>query len=344
MSGPISLDNLLTALRAAGEPTRLRLLALLCHGELNVKDLTRILGQSQPRISRHLKLLTDAGLVERFREGSWVYFRLSGSGQAGTLIRRLLATLDRADPVLSRDLQRAEEVKADRARLAQDYFRAHAARWDEIRSLHVADAQVEQAMLAAFGRKPLEMLLDVGTGTGRILELFASRYRTGLGIDINTDMLAYARAKLERAGIGHAQVRQGDLYNLPLADDMAEGVIIHQVLHFLENPAQALTECARVLAPGGRLLIVDFAAHELEYLREDFAHRRLGFKTAQIRQWVRESGLHLRKHDELTPPPGDGESKDSNGKLTVCLWLAEKAARSVEPADRPPSTDLESAT
>ena len=323
VANQVALDDLLVALRAAGEPTRLRLLALLNHGELNVKDLTRILGQSQPRISRHLKLLTDAGLIERFREGSWVYFRLSSSGQAGTLTRQLLDTLDDNDPVLARDLQRAEEAKADRARLAQDYFRAHAAEWDEIRTLHIPDDRVEHAMLAALGKKPLNLLLDVGTGTGRILELFSEHYREGLGIDINTDMLAYARAKLEAVGVSHAQVRQGDLYNLPLEDGTADGVIIHQVLHFLESPAHALGECARVLAPGGQLLIVDFAAHDLEHLREDFAHRRLGFDTGQIRRWAADLELELTRHDELVPEP-----RQTDGKLTVCLWRAEKPGQS----------------
>ncbi len=326
MSGRVSTNQLLAALRAAGEPTRLRLLALLSRGELNVKDLTRILGQSQPRISRHLKLLTEAGLIERFREGSWVFFRLIGSGPASTLIRQVLQQLDVNDPVIARDIKRADAVKAERAQKAQAYFRKHAAEWDRIRTLHIAEEQVERAMRQVLGSEKIHTLVDIGTGTGRILELFAEQFTHGLGIDINTDMLAYARAKLEQAGIKHAQVRQADLYHLPLDNAIADAVIIHQVLHFLDNPAQALNECARIIAPGGRLLIVDFKAHELEILRDQFAHQRLGFETEQMRAWTAESGLDLERHIELQPNGGQPEKE-----LSVMLWLARKKA--AHPAD-----------
>lgn len=317
MREKLSTAQLLAGLKAAGEATRLRLLALLAGGELNVKDLTRILGQSQPRISRHLKLLIEAGLIERFREGSWVYFRLSESGAQAGLSRMIVEAVDTGDPVLERDRARADLVKRERAEAAQAYFRAHAGEWDRIRSLHLAEDQVEAAMLEAMGEGPFGLLVDLGTGTGRILNLFAGLARRGIGYDLNRDMLAYARGKLERSGHAHCQVRQGSLLSLSLEDNVADAVVLHQVLHFLDDPAPALVEAARILAPGGRLLIVDFSPHALEFLREDFAHRRLGIEPAQMVRWAEAAGLKIIEHRELRPGAVNGPDK-----LTVSLWVA----------------------
>jgi ubiquinone/menaquinone biosynthesis C-methylase UbiE/DNA-binding transcriptional ArsR family regulator len=304
-------------LKAVAEPTRLRLLALLARGELNVKDLTRILNQSQPRISRHLRLLAEAGLVQRAPEGSWVYFRLAESGPGHEVAKQVLQHLDRSDPVLERDGRRAESIEAERQEAAQAYFQAHAGEWDKIRSLHVAEAEVEAAVSAALGSGPFEFLVDLGTGTGRILELFGQRFHRGLGLDLNPAMLAYARSKLARAGLAHAQVRQANIYDLPLGDQTADAVVIHLVLHFLSDPQRAIREAVRVLAPGGRLLIVDFAPHALEFLREAYAHERLGFASALIAQWLAEFGLELLETRDLAPGPGA-----RGDKLTVSLWLA----------------------
>ncbi|MFZ1105180.1 MAG: metalloregulator ArsR/SmtB family transcription factor [Hyphomicrobiaceae bacterium] len=306
-------------LKAVAEPTRLRLLALLARGELNVKDLTRILNQSQPRISRHLKLLAEAGLIERAPEGSWVYFRLADAGPGREVAGRVLKLLDLADPVIVRDQIRAQSVQEERQAAAQAYFRSHAADWDKIRALHVAEAQVEAAVSDALGPGPFDLLVDLGTGTGRMLELFASRFRRGLGLDLNPAMSAYARAKLERAGVAHAQVRQGNLYDLPLADRSADAVVMHQVLHFLSDPQRAVREAVRVLAPGGRLLIVDFAPHELEFLREEYAHERLGFAGPLIAQWCADCGAEVVETRELAP-----EAASQKGKLTVSLWVARR--------------------
>jgi ArsR family transcriptional regulator len=306
-------------LKAVAEPTRLRLLALLEHGEFTVKDLTRILGQSQPRISRHLRLLSEAGLVVRAPEGSWVYFRLAEEGRGGEVARQVLEGVDGADPVLVRDQARAEALRGERQEAAQAYFQSHAGEWDKIRALHVAEAEVEAAVSDALGAGPFDLLLDLGTGTGRMLELFAPRIRRGIGLDLNPAMLAYARAKLERAGLAQVQVRQGNIYDLPFADRGADAVVMHQVLHFLSDPQQAVREAARVLSPGGRLLIVDFAPHELEFLREEYAHERLGFGTAQMRQWLEDCGLRVLDSRQL-PPPGD-----AGQRLTVSIWLASRA-------------------
>jgi ArsR family transcriptional regulator len=318
-SAGLSRPHALAGLRAAGEATRLRILALLANGELNVKDLTQILGQSQPRISRHLKLMADAGLVRRFREGSWVFFRLAESGAEAALAQAIVASLDPSDLTLARDRARAQAVQKARAEAAQAYFKAHAGEWDKIRTLHVAEREVEAAMDQALGEGPFNLLVDLGTGTGRILELFGTRAARALGFDLNHAMLAYARMKLERAGLSHAQVRHGDLYNVPLPDGAADAVVLHQVLHFLDDPAAAIAEASRLLAPGGRLLVVDFAPHELEFLREQSAHRRLGFARDQLERLLEAAGLKLARFRELKPEP-------SGGKLTVSLWLGEKPA------------------
>ena len=311
--------DLVTALKAAAEPTRLRILLLLQAGELNVKDLTLILGQSQPRISRHLKLLSEAGLIERFREGSWVYFHISDRSPGGRLALRLVAGIPASDQTARRDRERAESLKRDRETAAQSFFEAHAADWDRIRSLHVAEADVEAAMREALGPGPFKFLLDLGTGTGRTLELFADRYGRGLGIDVNQAMLTYARARLAQSGRTTAQVRHGDIYALSIADGTADAIVMHQVLHFLSDPALAIREAARVLAPGGRLLIVDFAPHVLEFLRETEAHERLGFSGPQVNQWLSEAGLKALGARDLRPVPSEGD-----GKLTVSIWIAER--------------------
>jgi ubiquinone/menaquinone biosynthesis C-methylase UbiE len=328
-SGQIGFSALNAALKAAGEETRLRVLALLSEAELTVSDLTDILRQSQPRISRHLRLLAEAGLVERFREGTWAFFRLAEHGGGAEVGRALLARLDPADPTIARDRARLASVRSARAAAAQAYFRAHAAEWDRIRKLHVADAAVEAAIRAALADKPFRSLLDLGTGTGRMLELFGGEIERGLGLDLSLDMLLLARDRLERAGLKNCSVRQGDLYDLPLANAAFDVVILHQVLHFLDDGARAIKEAARVLRPGGRLLVVDFAPHEQEFLREQFAHRRLGFARETVTQWMAGAGLEPLLHKSLKPEAG------SEGKIAVSLWLARDArALMVAPAQR----------
>jgi ubiquinone/menaquinone biosynthesis C-methylase UbiE len=325
----LSSAQVLAALRGAGEATRLRILALLAATEHNVKDLTQILVQSQPRISRHLKLMAEARIITRYREGSWVFFRIADTGPEGALARAIVDSLDPSDLTLARDRARAEAVQKARAAAAQEYFKAHAAEWDSIRALHVAESQVEKAMEQALGAGPFELLVDLGTGTGRILELFGPRADKALGFDLNHDMLAYARAKLEREGLGQAQVRHGDLYNIPLPDGAADAVVVHQVLHFLDDPAAAVAEAARLLAPGGRLLVVDFAPHELEFLREQSAHRRLGFGRAQLGRMMEAAGLKLLSFQDLNPQGTASPDETSpDGKLTVSLWLGQKPAAS----------------
>ncbi len=313
-------DELLAGLRAAGEPTRLRLLALCAQGELTVSELTQILGQSQPRISRHLKLLCDAGLLDRFPEGTWAFYRLAERGPGLELSRalaRLMAPEDRGDdPNLSQDLARLAEVKRARQARAEAYFRANAAHWNEIRSLHVPEAEVERALLTAFTGRPIRQFLDIGTGTGRILELFKERAERGMGIDLSREMLAVARARLEDAGCSQFQVRHGDMYHLPFGPSSVDAISIHQVLHYADEPAAAIREAARVLAPGGRLAVVDFAPHQLESLRDEHAHRRLGFTHDEVAAWFVSAGLVPIAPTELAGDP-----------LTVTIWAADAPAQ-----------------
>ena len=314
----MQLDQMVNVLKAVAEPSRLRILALLSKGDLTVSDLTTILGQSQPRVSRHLKLLAEADLIDRYQEGAWAYFRLSDNAVCGTLVRGILGRLDCADALIERDLERLSQVKSSRQERAAAYFSANAGSWDEIRKLHVSESAVETALKAIVGDRPFQAMLDVGTGTGRLLELFAPLYQRGLGIDINRDMLAVARANLELAGIANAQVRQGDVYALPVERERFDLVTIHQVLHFLDDPQAAIREAARALRPGGRLLIVDFAPHKLEFLREEHAHLRLGFSDEQMLGWMKDAGLEPVKTVELEPIFTNGDDG-----LTVKLWLAQ---------------------
>jgi ArsR family transcriptional regulator len=327
---PLSLEALIGALKAAGERTRLRILVLLAEAELTVKDLTAILGQSQPRISRHLKLLTEAGLVDRHPEGAWVFYRLTDD-PARRIGRELAGLADADDPALLRDRERLAQVKRDHAEQARRYFAENAADWDSIRALHVAEAAVETAILDVVGARHFDSMLDLGTGTGRLLELLHPLYNRAVGIDASTDMLAVARANLDRAGIANAQIRLGDIYNLPLTRDSFNLITIHQVLHYLDDPERAIAEAARVLRPSGRLLIIDFAPHQLEFLRERHAHRRLGFAHEPMRQWIEAPGLALDKAIDLTTGGGPD-------KLTVTIWLAHD--RRMVIADNPASREV----
>jgi ArsR family transcriptional regulator len=300
---------------ASGERTRLRIVALLARGELTVSELAHVLGQSQPRVSRHLKLLVDAGLLERFPEGTSVFYRLAERGDQAALGRAVLGFLGAADPVLAGDGARLDAVRQARAAAADAYFRAAAADWDRIRALHVDECEVERTMLDALGDGPLGDVLDVGTGTGRVLALLAPRARRAVGIDLSPAMLGVARAALDPAAHPNVQVRHGDMYHLPFGHGAVDLVVFHQVLHYADDAAAAVAEAARCLRPGGRVLVVDFAPHQVEALRAEHAHRRLGFTDREVASWFRAVGLAPAEPLRL---PGD--------PLTVCVWLAHAPA------------------
>jgi len=314
-------DTVVGGLRAAAEPTRLRLLALCSRAELTVSELTEILGQSQPRVSRHLKLLCEGGLLVRVREGTSAFYRVATEGSDGDLARYLMACLDGDDAALAPDFARLEAVRRQRAEVAAAYFRRNAANWDEIRSLYVDEAEVETAVLAQLPGARVGDHLDIGTGTGRILELVAPHADRAIGIDLSREMLAVARTRLEPPNVGHCQLRQGDMYRLPWPDDSFDLVTFHQVMHYADDPGAALAEAARVLRPGGRLIVVDFAPHDLDFLRSGHAHRRLGIGDDEITAWFEAAGLQPAPATAL---PGT--------RLTVKVWAADRQAAPVQPA------------
>ncbi len=307
--------------RALADPTRVRIVTLLRAMELSVGELAQVLGQSQPRVSRHVKILIDAGLVERRKEGSWVFLSLGQAQRMGPVFDLFDAwsALDGADPWAVADAARLAAVRADRAAAAERYFAVHAADWDELRSLHIAESEVEAAVERALAGRPLGRLVDIGTGTGRMIELFAAAADNALGIDRSPEMLRLARVKLTEAGLDNAELRQGDMYALPVPAGTADTVIIHQVLHYAQQPAAAVAEAARLLGDGGRLLIVDFAPHELEELRDRDAHVRLGFADEVMLRYLASAGL-------------DGEVVErlEGGELTVTLWMGTRTAQTLK--------------
>lgn len=317
----------LDVFRAAADPTRLRILVLLRAMELSVGELAQVLGQSQPRVSRHVKILADARLTVRRKEGSWVFLGLGDEARIRPLLDAIDAwtRIDGGDPWTVADAARLAAVRAERAAAAERYFAQHADQWDAIRSLHVAETEVEAAMMAVLGEGPLGRLVDIGTGTGRMIELFAPGAITACGVDRSPEMLRLARAKLAEADFANVELRQGDMYALPLGAGSADVVILHQVLHFAQQPAAAIAEAARLLDAGGRILIVDFAPHEREELRTQDAHARLGFSDDQIARWFDAAGLAVAAVERL-----------GGGELTVNLWLGTKP-----PAARPIGAEVQ---
>ena len=300
--------------QALADPSRLRIVALLRSMELSVGELAQVLCQSQPRVSRHVKILADSGLIDRHKEGSWVFLALTGGERTTALVGLFDQCLDdQSRLLLDCDAVRLAAVRADRAEAAARYFAVHAEAWDSIRSLHVAESAVERAIESALADRPLGTLVDIGTGTGRMIELLGPAAAQALGVDRSSEMLRLARVKFDKAGIADASLRQADMYALPLGAGSADSVIIHQVLHYAQAPAAAIAEAARVLRPGGRLLVVDFAAHDREDLRSTDAHLRLGFSDEAIAGWFAAAGLDPDLVEHL---PG--------GELTVTLWRGVK--------------------
>lgn len=320
----MGLDATLSVFRAVGEESRLRILALLARGELTVSEITNILGQSQPRVSRHLKILADAGLVERHREGAWMFYRTAGRSKEDASLKAVLRAVEAmaadGDRIIARDAERFVQSREARAAQAAAYFQENAREWSRIRRLHLPESDIEARIVELAGAEPADLFVDLGTGTGRMLEIFADRYAEGVGYDLSHEMLAIARTNLERAGVDHAQVRHGDLFSVPLESQTADIVCVHQVLHYLAEPEAAVREAARLLKPGGRLIISDFAPHELEFLRDEHAHRRLGFSDEEVCNWCEAVGLRLARVEALSP--ASGEKK----KLTVKIWLCTAPA------------------
>jgi DNA-binding transcriptional ArsR family regulator len=279
-----------SALRAAAEPTRLRLLALLARAELTVGEICDIIGQSQPRVSRHLKLLCDADLLDRIREQLWVYYRVPASGAARDTVAQLLALVDENDDVIRRDRRRMEEVIAERGRRAADELAGE--RGTE--TSEVIDATVLEELAA----EPIGALLDVGTGSGHILKLLGGKATRAVGIDISSDALRLARTKVHSAGLSHCELQRGDMYDLPFAAPLFDTAVAERVLADAERPVLALAEICRTLKHGGRAIVIeDFdaltaasPANPIATLREWFA--KAGLEISRVRPVDTEAG-HL---------------------------------------------------
>ncbi len=320
------MDDLLNIMRALGDPTRLRIALLIRQLELSVGEVVQILGQSQPRVSRHVRILDEAGITERNKEGSWVFLR-PGSQLTSGRLDALFAMTDGSEArMVQRDLSKLAEVRAARASMAAAYFAQYASEWDQLRSLHVAESEVEDAMQKLLSAAPLGRVLDVGTGTGRMIELFARDAEKFTAVDNNAEMLRVARAKLSGTAddtgyrSANVEVKMGDFNALPLPDAYFDTILFHQVLHYAQAPERVIAEAARVLAPSGRMMIVDFAAHDHEELRTVHAHARLGFRDEMIARAFVGCGLKMLHQDTL-----------HGGKLTMKIWLGQKQPQKTGP-------------
>lgn len=322
-------------LRALADPTRLRIMRLLAAMELAVGELAQVLGQSQPRVSRHIRILCDAGLAERRKEGSWVFLRSAiGEGRApplGAAAASCLAIAERDDAQFAarcaEDRRHLAAIRAAREASAAAYFARHAAEWDRLRGLHSPDGPVEMALVKVLGAKTLGALLDVGTGTGRIAELFAPRAAQITGLDLSPEMLRIARTRLQHLPSEQVSLVQGDFSALPFAAASFDTVVFHQVLHYAQDPGAVLTEAARVCRSGGRIAVVDFAAHDREELRVSHAHARLGFSDEQMLALLSEAGFAPAPPLALPGKP-----------LTVKIWTGVRngtaeTLRSAEPVN-----------
>ncbi|MDG2033029.1 MAG: metalloregulator ArsR/SmtB family transcription factor [Rhodospirillales bacterium] len=309
----MTLDSVLRLLKSVADESRLRLLAICARGEFTVSDFVQILGQSQPRVSRHLKILCDAGLLERVREGNWVFYRLVNSAEIRSLTQQMLALIPATDTRARSDQLRLSHIKDVRLDAAEQYFQQAASEWVKLRSLHVEDLDVERALCELVGKEMPETLLDIGTGTGRILEILAPFLTSGEGVDLSPEMLSVARTNLDKPGLEHCRVRQGNMYHLPYEDAAFDYVTLHQVLHFAGQPADVVAEISRVLRLSGTAVIIDFAPHNYEEFREEFQHRRLGFSDVEIHGLL--SQFHLKASSPVKFP---------GRELTVSLWIGRK--------------------
>lgn len=314
------MDHILNIFRALADPTRLRIMLLLQKMELAVGELAQILNQSQPRISRHIRILDEAGLAERRKEGSWVFLKPGPASELEILGRIFRSSKVAKSEQAMQDQAQLALVRKARAEMAEQYFSAHAEEWDAIRSLHLPEAEVERAMLALMRDAQLGKMLDIGTGTGRMVELFGPSAISIIALDKSPEMLRLARAKLLESEaengsnlVQKTELKQGDFNQLPVANSAVDSVILHQVLHYAQHPEAVLAEVSRVLKSDGIVLIADFAAHDREDLRTEHAHARLGFSDDSMKRWLSASKLELLQTRTL-----DG------GELTVKIWVARK--------------------
>ncbi|WP_375658991.1 ArsR/SmtB family transcription factor [Bartonella sp. MR30HLJHH] len=289
-----SLDAMIVLLKAVAEISHLRVLTLLRHEDLTIPDFIFILGQSQACISRYLRLLYEARLIERYQKGNSLYFKLCHDFWGKDIVMSILLALPKHDMLLAHDLERLKDVKKQRQKTRKKHFLQNTLQWDVLRSSYMADHGVENALLEIIGDKPFQTMLNIGIGGDSVLKLFSNLYTHAVEV-----------------------VLDSNVFHLSVGDTTFDLVIFHWVLHFLENPEMFLHEISSVLRPHGRLLIVDFGYHEIESSYSDQAHMRFGFSALQIEQWLKNTGLVLEQTVCLTPIQNENSEK---GKVT--LWLA----------------------
>ena len=316
------MDSLANILKTLGHPDRLRILALLSHGDFTVSEITQVLGLSQPRVTQYIKTLEMAGVLQRHKEGSWVFSRLRRRNAAiWAIVSVVLAQLPDDDATLKGDLRRLDAIKALRTETADAFFAQAANDQNQLGIEYLPREDIDAQIRSLLGTEPYEILVDLGTGSGRILNVLSDLFGRGIGIDNNRDMLGVARHSLNKAGLTHMRVQQGDLHNTSLTANSASVVTIHQVLHYLERPDEAIGEAARILCDGGQLIIIDFAAHNFEDFRERFSHRRLGFSDEEVTDLFKVNALTLSDMRTV---------KTRDSYPDVKLWHGVKAAQNVK--------------
>ena len=316
------MDAIATYLKTLGHPDRLRILALLSQGELTVSELVQILGLSQPRVTQYIKSLEQVGIVERMREGSWVFSRLKRGQQANSaILAATLAALAGENALLDSDRDSLNKVRDDRSRQAEAFFASVANDLDQLGHEYLPQADIETALLSLVPGQEFSRMVDLGTGTGGMLKLFAPHIRSGVGVDDSVEMLRVARHTLSDDAYMHISIQQADLQDAPLKDGAADLVTLHQVLHFLEEPARAVNEAARLLVDDGHLLITDFALHDFDSYHEKYSHRRLGFSDQDMHQLLSDYGFEL---DQVRTLPASGPTTPD-----VKIWHAIKTSNAL---------------
>ena len=289
--------------KALADPCRARLTAVLLSGEFTVQELTRIMGMGQSRVSRHLKILTEAGVLSVKRQGTWSYYR---AGEESTFFSGIRPAFERelsSLPERCRDLAAVSKVLEERRRRSQEFFDCHARQWDDLARTLLPVPEYRQRLLQLVPEGA--SVLEIGIGTGGLLTELTSRASRVIGVDHSPAMLEEARRRLNDRGIGGIELRLGEMSHLPLSDASVGCVVANMVLHHAADPPAVLAEIRRVLAPGGTLLLADLARHERESAREQLADQWLGFEDNELTEWLRRAGFTIINIDKVAADAGE---------------------------------------
>ncbi len=293
---------MLETLKALADPCRLRLTAVLLSGEFTVQELTRIMDMGQSRISRHLKILTEAGVLTVKRQGTWSYYR---AGEECRFFSAIRPAFERELEMLterSRDMAAVAEVLEERRRRSQEFFDRHARQWDDLARTLLPVPEYHKRLIKQVPEGVT--LLEIGIGTGALLIELAARAANVIGVDHSPAMLEEARRRLANDGVSSVELRLGEMSHLPLSDGSVGCVVANMVLHHAADPAAVLAEIRRVLVPGGVLLLADLARHEREAAREQLADQWLGFEENELTDWLKLAGFAVVTTELVAADPG----------------------------------------